>query len=188
VQLDVQDTPRLRLEPQTVAHADRLFDLFQDPALHRWTAKSAPEDIERFRQACAVLERRLSPDDSQHWFNWVSIHKDTSDIVGKVEVSIHRDDGIANLAYYTFRNRARRGFAREACQVVIDHVFADWSVATVVIEMVTENIASARLAEALEARRVSLNANAECFKGSWHDEYRYELQATPRSPRGLRAP
>lgn len=183
MQLDILDTQRLRLEPQCTGHAERLFELFQGPELHCWTSRGAPTELEAFRQACAFLEGRCSFDGREYWLNWVSIHKKTECMVGKVEISMHRETRNATIAYYTFGGFVRQGFAREGCQAVIEHAFTKWGTRVLAMEMVIENTPSIFLAEALGARRVGLRQNAEFFDGKWHDEYRYEI---PHSERTLR--
>ena len=173
--LQVLETNRLQLDPLTASNADLLFALFQDPDLHRYTIRDVPQSLEIFKEGCRFLEGRLSRDQTEYWLNWISVHKNTHQIVGKIEVTLNRSTLCAYLAYYTFQEHWKKGYAREACLEVIEHLFQVWSAKKIVIEMDTRNQASIRLAESLGAKREGHKKNAEFFKGTWSDEYCYEI-------------
>ncbi|MFL5812179.1 MAG: GNAT family N-acetyltransferase [Bdellovibrionia bacterium] len=173
-------TSRLRLEPLLTAHADRLFVLFQDPALYAFISRTVPTDLSEFRKGIEFLEGRTSYDGKEHWLNWVSFTQDTGEIVGKIEITIEKDMGVAYLAYTTFRKFWGQGYAKEACAEVIRHVLDDWKTTKIVIEMDVRNMASVRLAESLGAKRVAFKPKAQMLKGEWSDEYRYELAEARR--------
>lgn len=101
----------------------------------------------------------------------------TQNIVGKIELSLDRQNGAANLAYYTFREFQKKGYAKEACTSVIKHVFSEWNCEMIFMEMDTNNLASIALAEALGGTRIKLIPKAQQYKGAWHDEYRYEINS-----------
>jgi RimJ/RimL family protein N-acetyltransferase len=103
------------------------------------------------------------------------VSKDSSDLVGQVEVSMNSKTLEFYLAYTTFKAHWKEGYAKEACAAVITHMFCDWSATKAIIEMDVRNTASVRLAESLGARRVSFTPKAQQVKGEWSDEYRYEL-------------
>jgi [ribosomal protein S5]-alanine N-acetyltransferase len=173
--LQILKSARLRLDPLSIGHADRLFQLYQDPELYRWIFKGPPMDLAEFRDGVQFLEKRLSRDQSEYWLNWVLFERESEEIVGKVEISLHRTTRRALLAYTTFRQHWRKGYAKEACSTVIDHIFRDWQTSKVVIEMDIRNEASIRLAESLGAKRSGYKEKAEFFKNSWSDEYSYEI-------------
>jgi RimJ/RimL family protein N-acetyltransferase len=158
-----------------IAHADQLFELFQDPELYPFISRTVPTDLSEFRKGIEFLEGRTSYDGKESWLNWVSFAYDTGEIVGKVEITIEKDTGIANLAYTTFRKHWGQGYAKEACAEVIRHLFDHWNATQVVIEIDVRNTASVRLAESLGARRVAFKPKAQMLKEEWSDEYRYEL-------------
>jgi [ribosomal protein S5]-alanine N-acetyltransferase len=168
-------TKRLTLEPQTVAHADRLFELFQDEELYPYITRVPPTSLQKFREGLGFIERRRSEPQEELWINWVMVSKDSGDLVGQVEVSLNSMTLELYLAYTTFKAHWRQGFAKEACAAVSAHMFADWKATKAIIEMDVRNAASMRLAESLGARRVAYTPRAQQLKGEWSDEYRYEL-------------
>ena len=173
--LQILKSPRLRLEPLDAGHAERLFQLYQDAELYLWIFRDPPPDPKEFREGIEFLEKRLSRDQSEYWLNWVAFDANTNEIVGKVEISLHRTTRHAYLAYTIFRWFWRMGYGKEACRSVIEHVFHDWGASKVIIEMDIRNAASVRLAESLGATRVGFKPKAQFFKNSWSDEYAYEI-------------
>jgi RimJ/RimL family protein N-acetyltransferase len=101
----------------------------------------------------------------------------SGEIAGKIEASVDRETRDSYLGYFVFRPFWQKGYGKEACMTVIEHLFQEWRVPKVTIEMDTRNTASIRLAESLGARRVGIRPKAEFFKGSWSDEYVYELNS-----------
>ena len=85
------------------------------------------------------------------------------------------DNRTATVAYMVFVARQRRGFAAEACGRLLAHLFQDYRVGVVAAEIDTRNTASIALVESLGFERVAFHKDADHFKGSPSDEYRYEL-------------
>jgi RimJ/RimL family protein N-acetyltransferase len=69
----------------------------------------------------------------------------------------------------------RRGFAAEACECLLEHLFDDYGVGVVAAEIDTRNGASIALVESLGFEKVGFQQDADRFKGSTSDEYRYEI-------------
>lgn len=170
----VLGTPRLLLEPLTVAHAAELYEdlldrrpytfIPQDPPVSEW----ALED--RYRR----LSARRSPDGGEAWLNWAVRERGTGRFVGTLEATV-KGDRTAFIAYTVFVPYQRVGFAFEGCERMVSHLFRDYGVSTIVAEIDTRNAASIALVESLGFGRVSLQKDADHFKGASSDEYRYEL-------------
>ncbi len=65
------DTPSLRLEPQTAAHADEMFPLLADGEVYRYLDGAPPSSLDALRGRFERLETRRSPDSTELWLNWV---------------------------------------------------------------------------------------------------------------------
>jgi ribosomal-protein-alanine N-acetyltransferase len=167
-------TTRLVLEPLTRAHAPRVFPSLSDPALYTLIPEDPPATLAALEARYEKLAGRRSPDGKDLWLNWVACHG--AEPVGLVEATLY-EDRHAYLAYFVFRRFWRTGFAREACTRVISALMDDWKATRIVAEMDTRNEASWRLAESLGFTRVASKPEADFFKGSRSDEYRYELVA-----------
>ncbi len=179
MELQTLTTIRLELEPQVVAHAGQLFELFQDEALYTYIMRTPPKLLEEFRDGIRFLEGRLSRDGSEYWLNWVAFDRSSRNIVGQFEVSMDIESREARLAYTVFQKYWRQGFAQEGGRHLIEHLFKDWQASKIIIEMDVRNLASVKLAESLGAKRIAFRPKAQLLKGDWSDEYTYEILRPP---------
>lgn len=168
-------TARLELQPLSLEHADRIFDLFQDDELSTFTHRGGPITRDEFREGVRYVAGRISKDGLRHLLNWECIHRSTGELIGQIEVSMGVESRVSNLAYTIKRSQWRQGYAKESCAAVIDHMFTVWGTRRVGIEMDVRNVASVRVAESLGARRVAFKPKAMMLKGEWSDEYHYEI-------------
>jgi ribosomal-protein-alanine N-acetyltransferase len=177
----VLQTPRLHLEPLTVAHAIELYEPLQDRLLYGFIPQNPPSSPRALGERYRKLSTRRSPDGREAWLNWAMRDRETGGCVGVLEATV-LGDRTASIAYTVFVPCQRRGFAAEGCERLLEHLFGDYGVSVVVAEIDTRNAASIALVEGLGFRRVALHEDADHFKGSASDEYRYEL----RGPEHLR--
>jgi hypothetical protein len=74
------------------------------------------------------------------------------------------------------RSLSAAGLAAEACGRLLEHLLEDYRVGVVAAEIDTRKVASIALVESLGFERVAFHKDADHFKGSSSDEYRYELK------------
>jgi [ribosomal protein S5]-alanine N-acetyltransferase len=175
MQMQKLRTKRLTLVPQSIDHAEQLFELFQDEELYPFINRVPPASLQKFRDGIEFLVARREEIHDELWLNWVMVHADSNQLVGQVEVSLNSKTRDFYLAYTTFKGYWRQGFAKEACAEVIHHMFRDWKATRAIIEMDIRNTASVQLAQSLGALRVAFTPRAQELKGEWSDEYRYEI-------------
>ena len=168
------ETPRLLLEPLLPTHAPMLFEQLQDERLYQYIPQ-APLAGRALQDRYEALSSRRSPDGSEAWLNWAVREKRSGDYVGTLEATVEGDP-LAYIAYMVFVTHQRRGLAAEACGRLISHLFEDYRVGVVAAEIDTRNAASIALVESLGFTRVAFVKDADQFKGSSSDEYRYELE------------
>jgi len=173
------ETPRLVLEPLVPGHASSVFADLSDPRLYDLIPREPPESAAALERRYRTIATRTSPDGREAWLNWVARLRSSGEYVGTVEATVYQDRR-AHLAYTVFRRFWRQGYAKEACARVVESLFTDWNVTAVLAEMDTRNLASVGLAEALGFERVAVVPDADSFKGSTSDEYRYELRRSER--------
>src|SRR5215213_9348219 len=99
----------------------------------------------------------------------------SGDYAGTLEATV-RENLTATIAYTVFVPFQRRGLAAEACGRLLEHLFEDYRVGVVAAEIDTRKVASIALVESLGFERVAFHKDADHFKGSSSDEYRYELK------------
>lgn len=168
------ETPRLSLEPLRPDHAPALYEPLQDESLYRFIPQNPPASPRVLEERHAALSSRRSPDGSEAWLNWAVRGRRSGDYVGTLEATV-KGDSLAFIAYMVFAAYRRRGIAAEACGRLLRHLFDDYGVGVVAAEIDTRNLASVALVESLGLRRVAFRKDADHFKGSPSDEYRYEL-------------
>ena len=83
-----------------------------------------------------------------------------------------RPDRVAFLAYFVFTAFARQGLAREACTIVIDHLFRAYDAVEIRAEMDFRNVPSRCLVEALGFKRQS-HTRQTTLRGRPALDYRY---------------
>lgn len=168
-------TDRLELQPQTIDHVEGLFKPFQDKSLYQYIKRGPLKNIKQLYNGIKSLHNRMSPDKTEHCLNWVLITPSNHEYIGQVEVSMPVGERYFYLAYTIFKRYWRQGFAKESCICIINYMFKEWKTDKVIMEMDTRNIASVKLAENLDAKRVAFRPKAQMLKGEWSDGYVYEL-------------
>lgn len=169
------ETDRLLLEPLRAAHAAEMFELLSDSRLYHFIPGEPPPTLASLVERFQRLERRVSPDGEQAWLNWVLRSRAGGHCVGRIEVTVRRDQS-ALLAYEIGAASWGQGFATEACRRILGVLFQELSVSRVIAEVDTRNAASIRLLERLGFHRTELRAGADFFKGSPSDEFTYVLE------------
>jgi [ribosomal protein S5]-alanine N-acetyltransferase len=171
----VLETPRLLIEPLLPAHAAWLYESLQDERLYEFIPQEPPASPRVLEVRYRALSSRSSPDGREAWLNWALRTRGAGDYAGVLEATVH-ENMIATIAYMVFVPYQRRGFAAEACRRLLAHLFEDYRVGVVAAEIDTRNAASVALVESLGFERVAFHRDADHFKGSSSDEYRYELR------------
>ena len=169
------ETPRLLLEPILPAHASVLYERSQDERLYRFIPQDPPTTLRALEDRYDFLSGRRSPDGREAWLNWAVRERGSGDYAGTLEATVY-GNGTAMVAYMVFVPHQRRGHATEACERLLEHLFGDYQVGMVAAEIDTRNAASIALVEALGFERVGFHNDADHFKGSSSDEYRYEIK------------
>jgi [ribosomal protein S5]-alanine N-acetyltransferase len=169
------ETPRLFLEPILPAHAPMLYENLQNEQLYRFIPQDPPAPLQALTDRYDFLSSRRSPDGREEWLNWALRERSSGDYAGTLETTVY-DNASAIIAYTVFVPYQRRGYAAEACGRLLEHLFDDYRVGVVAAEIDTRNAASIALVESMGLERVGFQKDADHFKGSTSDEYRYEIR------------
>jgi [ribosomal protein S5]-alanine N-acetyltransferase len=169
------ETPRLLLEPILLAHAPVLYERMQEERLYQFIPQDPPDTPRALEDRYDFLSARRSPDGREAWLNWAVRERDSGEYAGTLEATVY-DNKTAIIAYIVFLPYQRRGIAAEACGRLLEHLFEDYRVGMVAAEIDTRNAASIALVESLGFERVGFQKDADHFKGSTSDEYRYEIE------------
>jgi [ribosomal protein S5]-alanine N-acetyltransferase len=164
-------TPRLRLEPLTVAHADVLFAMHCDPLHQRFLDHGAPASLQALRERHAKLESRRSADGREHWLNWALVASDDDSAggaLGVVQATV-LEEGTAWIAYEVTRAHWGRGLAGEAVRAMLPHLVQHYGAQRFLATVDRRNERSWRLLERLAFERAS-DAAAQAMdvrSGDW---------------------
>jgi RimJ/RimL family protein N-acetyltransferase len=178
------ETPRLLLEPILPGHAPVLYERLQDERLYRFIPQDPPDTPEALEDRYQFLSGRRSPDGREAWLNWAVRERGSGEYAGTLEATVY-DEGTAIIAYMVFVPYQRRGIAAEACGRLLEHLFEGYRASMVAAEIDTRNAASIALVESLGFERVGFQKDADHFKGSTSDEYRYEIKERAWTERRL---
>ena len=162
-------TERLTLEPITVAHAEELCELFNDPELHRFTPQECLT-LEKQEERCARWEKRASPDGLELWLNWAARDKNSKKIIAHLQAGI-KSDQEASIGYLVAKHFQNKGYATEALGAVFLYLEEELKVTEVKAWSDTRNLASHRLAEKMGMVKTEVIKNADFFKGVSSDEF-----------------
>jgi RimJ/RimL family protein N-acetyltransferase len=127
-----------------------MVSVLTDRSLYRFTGESPP-DLSTLSDRYRVLERRISPDGSQLWLNWILRTRDTHRAIGYVQAMLTQDTR-ATIAYVVGTAWQGQGLASEAVCKLVESL--RWhGVRTIDANIARDHAASARVAEAAGLHR-----------------------------------
>ncbi len=137
-------TPRLILEPLTVAHADAMFDVLSDPTIYEYLDYGPPPSREHLQGVYLRLSQGQSPDGQEGWFNWIVTHPQRGPM-GVVQATVLAPHRTAWVAYVLAQAHRGQGFAREATAAMVDHLINVHGIVTLLAMIEDANQPSRRL-------------------------------------------
>jgi RimJ/RimL family protein N-acetyltransferase len=142
------ETPRLRLEPLTVEHAEAMVDVLADADLYAVTGGRPPE-LGELREAYR-RQTAGSPRPDESWLNWIVVVEDQP--VGFVQATVteRAEGGAADVAWLVGTAYQGQGFATEAASAAIAQLRRQGAVT------VTAHIAAGHAPSEGVARRLGL--------------------------------
>ncbi len=166
-------TRRLHLEFFKKDHAMCLFKGLQDPRIYLFIPDDPPADLSVLQKRYEILEKGVSPNGEELWLNW-AIQLQNGTYIGYVQATVFQDD-TASLAYVVFPQFWRKGYAKEACQRVVNFLFEGKHAALITANTNTKNEASIALLHSLGFYHVRSISNAETIRGVPSDEHVFHL-------------
>lgn len=140
----------LVLEPLVAGHAEAMFELLCEPGLYRYLDHAPPPSVEHLRGVYAGVEKRVSPDGSQVWLNWV-VRRPGEAPLGYVQATLLLNH-TAWVGYVFSARHGGRGHATQAGRAMLEHVASDYGVSRFLASVEAENLRSIRLLERLGFR------------------------------------
>jgi ribosomal-protein-alanine N-acetyltransferase len=171
---EVLESERFLLEPIRVEHAAKLFEAMQPVDLYTYIPTSPPKSIDSLSSKFEQWEQRYSSDNNEIWLNYAIRHKISKEYYGTLQVTIIRNKE-TYVAYEVFPKFWRMGVAKECLLVLILFLFQSFGCEKVTAHLDTNNIASLKLLESLNFKKVGFLKDADFFDGHTSDEFIYEL-------------
>ena len=143
-------TARLRLDALRDEDADALFAYRSDPAVARfqgWKPASVA-DAKRFIET----QHGVAPDTPDTWWQRAIRLRDSGELIG--DLGLHfMGEGTVEVGISLAPVHQRRGYAREALEVMLDFVFGGLRKRRVIAQVAPRNFMCMRLLEGLGMRR-----------------------------------
>lgn len=146
--------PRLHLEPLVPRHAAAMYTVIADPALYTYIDHGPPPSAEHLQSVYQRLQARQSDDGRELWLNWVLFGPGPPSAapLGYVQASVLAD-GRSWVAYLLTHSAWGRGYATEAMQAVLQHLFETLQVQQAMAQLEQDNLRSIALVRRLGFRR-----------------------------------
>lgn len=150
------ETPRLRLEPLGVHHAEEMAAVLDDVRLHRYIG-GEPLTLEQLRARYERLVTGPSPFHQERWLNWIVRRRRDGQAVGTVQATVTpgEDGPRAAVAWVIGMPYQGFGFASEAAVGLVDWLGRN-GVRDIVANVHPENASSAAV-----ARKAGLHPTGE---------------------------
>ena len=154
-------TARLRLDALRDEDAEALFAYRNDPAVSRYQGwkPASVADAAKFIGA----QHGVAPDTPGAWWQRAIRLRDSGELVGDLGLRF-ADDGTVELGISLAPAHQRRGYAREAVEVMLDFVFGGLRKQRVIARVDPRNFMCMRLLEGLGMHRRDAPAGDAMFE------------------------
>jgi aminoglycoside 6'-N-acetyltransferase len=131
------------------------------------------------QEASALVDEFAAGDpNAAGWFQYaIALREASSVLLGDIGVLTHQNMRQAEIGFTLARQQQRQGYATEAVQGMLHHLFTQRGLWRVSAECDARNVASARLLERVGFRREGLRRQHTWIKGEWTDDLLFGLLA-----------
>ena len=165
---------RLAMELIHRDHARLAFEILNDDRLYTYIPKKAPT-LKELEIQYTFWENRESPDGAEYWLNWVIFLQTTRQLVGTVQIGIHRQKKEGAIAYMVGERFQSKGYGTEVVHALLAHCKNHYGVQRFKAWIDTRNVASIRLVQKVGMKQIECVEKADHFDGEDSDEYIFQL-------------
>jgi len=151
----------VRIEIQSEAHAQGLFDALGDARIYEFLDEEAPKSVMAVRDRIRRLGAGAPVSGGETWLNWTVFEGDV--VVGYTQATIE-NDGTASLAYVLSPSVWGRSIAYAACVLTLAEIRLRHSVVEFVADTEADNLRSQALLERLGFRQSHQDGNDVFYK------------------------
>lgn len=123
-----------------------MFCVLSDPAIYEFE-NAPPASHEWLARRYKILERRVSGDGKEKWFNWV-IRLPSGELAGYVQATLLAS-GASRVAYELSSRYWRQGIGSSAVTAMLDELRSEYSVHTFAAVLKSANVRSLRFLRSL---------------------------------------
>ncbi|GIH02497.1 N-acetyltransferase [Rhizocola hellebori] len=177
------ETPRLVIRRFQATDVAAFAAYRCDPEVARYQSWSPAMTMQ---EAAALVDEFATGDpDVPGWFQYaIAMRAADPVLIGDVGVHLHENMMQAEIGFTLNRQHQGHGYATEAVQAMLHHLFAYRRLKRVSAECDARNSASARLLQRVGFQREGLRRQHTWIKGEWTDDLLFGLLAAefPSAP------
>jgi RimJ/RimL family protein N-acetyltransferase len=169
-------TPRLLIREMTMSDAEPIWAYNQHPR-HRTYEPDPPRSLEEFRGIVQWILNTQIERPRQYYYTVACLKDDPQALVGSVHITVRDAEHRQAEVGYSF-NQAYwgAGYATETARALVSFAFHDLGMHRVFADgIVSENMASVRVAEKLGMRHEATCRESLYFAGRWWDTLLYAV-------------
>ena len=163
------------LEPLVKSHAPGMYAGLSIEGDYKYIPSIPPTSLAELIARYERISQRHSPDKREIWLNWVIINRQSGAYLGYVQSTLMVNEGWAYIAYHVFATYQRKGVAKQCVSMLIDFLFNHYKLSHVDALIDSRNLASIRLMESLQLKKINELKDADFFKGSTSNECHYRI-------------
>ena len=182
------ETERLVLRPFRDSDLPSFLGYRSDPEVARYQSWDLPYGVDQAAAVIAEMKVR-TPGVPGEWFQIAIELEPTGEHIGDCAFHIPREDpGQAEIGFTLSRAHQGRGYATEAVECLLGHLFETLDLRRVVATCDARNAPSSRLLERLGMRREAHFVENLWFKGELGSELLYAMLKREWAARGKKVP
>jgi len=145
IPLDILETDRLRIREITTDDIDRLYEIYAEPSITRYTEGLYPEREKELEFVQSYIDNMYA---FYGYGMWGVCEKESGRLIGRAGLSNREFYGkvFLELGYIIEKNCQQKGYATEACSAIIEYARTELLADAAICLISPENIISKRVA------------------------------------------
>lgn len=168
---------RFTLVPLVKSHAAALFPVLSDPAIYPFLDTGPPASVDELSRTFERRESRCSPDGRELWLNW-GLQLESGEWAGHLQATVF-EPGSSWVAYVLASRFWGRGLARDAVQLMMAHLAAEFVCRRFLASVERANHRSIRLLQGLDFALAPAMAHTAHGLDAGEALYCFDVHRTP---------
>lgn len=160
------ETARVQLRPIDMSDAQRIFEIWSDPAVMRFYDIAPLNSIDDARLLVSAMVKELAEGTS---VRWAIVSKRSARFIGSCGFRFDSKFNSASISFELERNSWRQGLMHEALNAAITHAYDHWYINRIQAITYLDNHASSRLLRNLGFVEEGVMRQWGYWKNAFHD-------------------